>query len=574
MPLSLLPFERIEFAGRVCGGGGALRFRYNVARHISVVQIRMKRLRNVDPRTTSHVDCAPVSGVRSAVEGRRGRWADLPAALFDMVGQLLHTRERADKVELVCAQWHRYSAQGHGWGHSLDLVAVDSWADAQSVCASLKGRLRPDRLLRVRCHAHMLEALCNTDGEVVGGRPAAAAVPPADTPAEPQTPQPCASWYARDATAEIAGKRGGDGGSTRFAGLRAAGVFTRCDSLVLTNGIEKEEDGICYTLSLARFNLQAAFPNLSRLHLILNAGTARVDELDAMAAAAPTVAELADDVDTTRPDTTDIPTGAPPDGTATGAPPDGTATVRKWERKWERRLAYVGPYTLNTRRSPTRFSLPRMPHVAHLRVSCGNAVQVGLEGELSALESLQLFAGVYLGVGPSIQLPCLTHVALSTVTDTTWWKRLVYAASHTLTVLFDTMLTLSDIYYLQRCTRLRQLHFSGRDMIGSITSYTRCLTMLPALQDAGFYHADHSGERESPLYSSISDLAADVTATLATATATLSSLAVVDRSMPLPHTWHFATLSGSAASVGARGQSVRPDGLSGIALAYFGRLIN
>ena len=407
------------------------------------------------------------------------RWTGLPATTFDLIAQLLLTHERLTLVERVCVQWRRWSTLGEGWGHTLDLLALPLSETWGSACARLGARLQLKRVRHVRCYCHTLTADVHEPLPCTAGRGGASdAGSTVATATEP-------SASCEDKVA--------------LASPGAAPVFLRCETLVLASVKQRHRD-------LRDLDVEAAFPRLTHLHVVAEAHRAEVAAALASAAAIPTVWELSGD----REDAPECPSD-----------PAGSPTARTQAA----RIAWAGVRGVVLSMRPVYVELPKMSHVAHLRFSCGTNGGLHLRGSFTALRSLQTSPTTVLLVARDIALPNLTHVALGAVTQYAEWRWLISAVQGTLTVLFDTVLSVNDAQRLRCCAALRQLHFVAWGGLRSLDAMCVELLTIPALRDAGVYFDSRHLARYSPFDTIARELSLSMTA----ATSALSRLTLIDR---------------------------------------------
>lgn len=377
-------------------------------------------------------------------------WAGLPFVLFDLSAELLTSSERADAAEWVCTAWRRHSLLGGGWGYALDLLAMPSSREWESVRARLGGRFRPERLRHLRCYSRTLAVAADD-----GGAPLLSNAP--DDGSAPNAPDARAERSAltdlhRAATAAA------------MARARAANcVFPRCETLVLATLRGDDLQGL---------DLQPLFPQLSHLHIVMDA------QMPAWPATSASIGVAA----------------ATPSAVALGVADTvaDTVAVAQTVAMRERFAWMAASRTPDTTNKSSITNLPRMAHVAHLRVSScngiGSSATVVLWGALSNLLSLQTFAGVRLAVKPCVELPRLAHAALFHGTESTAWMGLISAAKSTLVSLMDYHLTLDDVRFLAQAQvqSLRVLHFTTINRRDP-TEYCPALSNIPSLRDVGIY---------------------------------------------------------------------------------------
>ena len=204
--------------------------------------------------------------------------------------------------------------------------------------------------------------------------------------------------------------------------------------------------------------------------------------------------------------------------------------------------------------SSTWTNLPRMAHVAHLRVSsCGGAGRsctgVNMRGALLNLLSLQTFANVRLAVNACVKLPRLTHVALFHGTELLAWRTLMSAAKSTLVSLLDYYLTLDDVRFLAQCQRLRVLHFTTSNADEPMT-YRPTLSNIPSLRDVGIYSRQPLVADAADVRASMARFSMGGPATYPSTDSRLTHFTVADMSRPFPlpagsSAWHSTTAVGA-----------------------------
>ena len=358
-------------------------------------------------------------------------------------------------------------------------------------------RLQLTRVRHVRCYCHALAGAEQSTDEVKGG-----AVDTAET------------RNHGAAAVKDAGSLRQRPATTAFAKR----VFPRCETLTLASVKYLGGD-------LAGLDLEAMFPRLTHLHVVVHADVEEVSCALAATATTPTVWELSGEDEGAAAAVPPLQRASSGAGAVEATLAGAVASVLA-DTTCAARMAWAALPRLTQPDDIVSVQLPKMSHVAHLRVSGGAEGGVTLSGSFAALQSLQTATSVFLSMGSDVELPKLTHLALGALTRPGMWRRLIAAVGGTLAVLFDTMLTGKDIEYLRCCQSLRQLHAVAWGGTWLLHDMCAGLPAVPVLRDAGVYF-NHSDLMTSSSYDACRH---SLCLSMAAAAPTLVRLTLIDYS--------------------------------------------